>query len=768
MSARGKEGFFNQNNEAMLQRVLYNDICRRIGGDLNERQANRLIKTVNHYMGEVYRVKGSDAISVGQLNKEVLQVVLPDYMMYMERSARSSGRSVVGDIEEGPGQQTGPMKAIEDAPAGGRSQMDVSAAFSQLQASRQGQNKAKMPEPTDFRISLQDEGPVPIDVFEKIKQEREAEARRAEARFAQQTAAQTASAGQGVNQFVQASDSFGRERRRMQDEAEAAFAEQERKALESRAAANSQVMPVPPDMRQIFMGDRETLDRTFNRVVDRPQSYTALANEFSAPNGAAGNPTSALPSGQRLESPSGQQMIITREPSTMAYKENELNLFVFSGDRDWISNSTETRYNFSVSFDPANMPVGLRLNPTSTVKFKNIVRIELVKAIMPGESVESLVTKSIESAVFTANTVDTSATLTISSVSSGIIQIGMAITGAGVPAGATITAFGTGTGGAGTYTLSAAATATASGVSMSGSITLYESPYNFNVLSFPYIQVRIPELDNNVYGTNQGLNAAFGVLQYDANWIYDTTNSVARGFFAMIPKFLKCQKEYKPTPLATLQKLTFRFERPDGSLVSTVPDILDINQIYSSKQVTATPAFPYGYHAVTELNTGAAYYLIKTSTYFNSLTVAKGDRIIIKNLTWGATPAGAAVVQLQDFLTFIQGDSGFLVVDVGFGTAPAAGGTANITIGANTQGYCNYIVVRGKWSDPTLGGTATAQMGNAVDGSTPGSLSALSSFLNTNATTTGRLLNQSHQVQVAMRVITREMDPTAVLRPDNL
>jgi hypothetical protein len=331
------------------------------------------------------------------------------------------------------------------------------------------------------------------------------------------------------------------------------------------------------------------------------------------------------------------------------------------------------------------------------VKFKNIVRLELVKAIMPGESVDSLVTR--------------------------------------------------------TY---------------SGSAFSYSAPYNFNVLSFPYIQVRIPELDNNVYGTNQGLNAAFGVLQYDANWIYDTNNSSARGYFAMIPKFLKCQKVYQPTPLATLQKLTFRFERPDGNLVSAVPDTLDITQIYSSKQVTATTGFPYGYDSATELNTGSAYYFIKTSTYFNALTVTEGDRIIIKNLTWNATPSGATVAQLQDFLTYIQSDSGFLVVDVGYGTAPAGDGTANITIGANTQGYCNYIVVRGKWSDPTTGATATAQLGNAADGSIPGSLAGLTSFLSANATATGRLLNQSHQVQVAIRVITREMDPTAVLRPDNL
>jgi hypothetical protein len=685
--ARGAEGFFNPSNEAMLQRVLYSDICRRIGGDLDERQANRLMKTVKHYMGEVYRVKG-DGVAVTQLNKEVLQVVLPDYMMYMERAARSSGRSVVSDIEEGPGQAPmAPMGAIEDTPRG-RQQMDVSTAFSQLQASRQTQSKAKMPDPQDFRISLQDEGAVPIDVFEKIKQEREAEARRTEARFAQQTTAATASAASGLNNFVQASDNFGRERRRLQEEAEAAFAEQERRALEARASAKTELMPVPPDMRQLFMGDRETLDRTFNRIVDRPAPY----------NASAGNPTTALPTLPASEG-SGQQMIITREPSTMAYKENELNLFVYSGDRDWISNSSETRYNFSVSFDPANMPVGLRLNPTSTVKFKNIVRIELVKAIMPGESVDSLVTR--------------------------------------------------------TY---------------SGSAFSYSAPYNFNVLSFPYIQVRVPELDNNVYGTNQGLNAAFGVLQYDANWIYDTTNSSARGYFAMIPKFLKCQKVYQPTPLATLQKLTFRFERPDGTLVSTVPDTLDIAQIYSSKQVTATTGFPYGYDSGTELNTGSAYYFIKTSTYFNALTVTEGDRIIIKNLTWNATPSGAAVAQLQDFLTYIQTDAGFLVVDVAYGTAPGGTGTANITIGANAQGYCNYIVVRGKWSDPTTGATTTAQMGNAADASVPGTLTAntLTSFLNTNATVTGRLLNQSHQVQVAMRVITREMDPTAVLRPDNL
>jgi hypothetical protein len=440
-------------------------------------------------------------------------------------------------------------------------------------------------------------------------------------------------------------------------------------------------------MRSLFMGDRQTLDRTYNR---------APVGMEVRPNSAAGNPTVALGDMERAPGSGRQQMIITREPESMEYKETELNLFVYSGDRDWISNSTETRYNFTVNFDPGNGVKGLRLSPMSTAKFRNIVRVELVKAIMPGESVDSLVTRTYSGSAFT-----------------------------------------------------------------------YSNAYNFNVLSFPYVQVRIPELDNNVYGTNLGVNAAFGVLQYDANWIYDTNNAVARGYLAMIPKFLKCQKTYSPTPLATLQKLSFRFERPDGDLVSTVPDTLDISAIASSKEIAATTAMPYGYDSTVENGSSSAYYFLRTSTFFNQYTVQKGDRIVVKNLSWATAPTGAAIAQLQDFLTFIQDVGGLLVVDVGYTAAGGAFSTIT-TGGANKQGYCNYIIVRGKFTDPTAGTLTTALLGGLADGSTPGSLSALTSYLNANSTSTGRLLNQSHQVQVALRVITREMDPTSVLRPDNL
>ena len=662
--------FFSEKNEAMLQRVLYNDICRRTGSDLNEKQASRLIKTVKHYMGEIHRVQGSQPMN--ELNKEVLKVVLPDYIMYLERKRRSDGRSVVSDIEAGSQDE-------EPVPENGRLQIDVGTSFTKLQMSRQ-ETKSKPPV-QDFRISLQDE-PVSMDMFEKIKFEREQEASRVVLQTVSQgpqgpLGPQGSQGSQGQARYADATDLFSRSNRRATEEAEAAFAERERQALESRASASNIFQTTtPPDMRALVLGNRQTIDRTRNE--------------------SASNPTVNYDS--RTTS---QQMIITQEPDSLSYKENELNLFVYSGDRDWISNSTENRYSFSVNFDPSNLPTGLRLSPTSTVKFRNIVRIEFIKAIMPGEGLDMIVSKS--------------------------------------------------------------------------GATAYDSSVNVNILSFPYIQVRIPELDNNNYGTNQGLNAAFGVLQYDGNWISDTAIATQRGYLGMIPKFMKCQKTYTPTPLATIQKLTFNFQRPDGTPLSAAADTLDITQIIPTFPMTAgnfsgagalTNTF-YKYDSAVDVS-GSAYYWLQTSKYFNHWIVTKGDKIVIKNLQWATAATGNAVAQMADFLNYIQQDAGLLVVDTGVITGTTVGTYVFQSGGTNSynaQGYANAILVRGKFADPTTGVFTPTSLGGIVDAYTSGNISY---YLSNTALSTGRLINMSHQIQVSLRVITRELDSTGILRPDNL
>jgi hypothetical protein len=528
-----------------------------------------------------------------------------------------------------------------------------------------------------------------MEVFERMKSEREAEAARTvekqmtltqtqlaiKSRQTQGSQGSLASQG-GQAAFAETIDVFAKSSRRAAEADEAAFADAERRRLESRANASNvfQTAP-PPDMRALILGDRTNLDRRVNE--------------------AAGNPTLV-----RDSRTTSQQMIISREPDSIAYKESELNLFVYSGDRDWISNSTETRYNFSVNFDPSNLPVGLRLSPTATVKFRNIVRIELIKAIMPGEGLDMIVSKSADAA--------------------------------------------------------------------------YDSSVNVNILSFPYIQVRIPELETNNYGTNQGLNSAFGVLQYDGNWISDTSIATQRGYLAMIPKFMKCQKVYH-TPLATIQKLSFNFQRPDGSALSTAADTLDMVQIIPTfpMNVTNFPAASaltntfYQNDPAVDIN-ASAYYWLKTSKYFNHWNVTKGDKIVIKNLQWGTAATGNTLTQLPDFLNYIQQDGGLLVVDTGVltGSAPAnyvfsSGGTNSY----NAQGYANAILVRGKFADPTTGVFTPVALGGIVDSYTSGNIS---DYLTNTPLTSGRLINLNHQVQIAMRVITRELDSTGILRPDNL
>ena len=655
--------FFNKDNEGVLQRVLYKDICRRYGGDLNEKQAQRLMKTVTYYMSEVHRVNGNKGVAF--LNKEVLNAVLPDYISYLERNERTSVRSVVSDIETGPGdvQDTTPRREIQD----------IDNAFTSLQSQRQ-ETRAK-PVMQDFQISLSEEPPLSMELFERMKKEREEASLLIISNMQQGQQGQGQQGQQGQKQpqltnFVEASDTFLHGNRKAQEEAEALFAERERKKLEVRANIS---LPVPPDMRSLY----------------------ANANA----NAASGNPTIIEP--RRNETLANlPQAILTREPDILSYRETETNLFLYSGDRDWTTNTTESRYNFTTIFDPAGLPGSISSYQTTTVptRFRNIVRIEFIKAIIPGESLDPLVTKS-SSTVYVANT-------------------------------------------------------------------------SMNALSFPYIQVRIPELETNSYGTNQGITSSFALLQYDANWINDTNLGTQRGYFAMIPKFMKCQKVYT-TPLSTLQRLSIQLQRPDGNILSSSPDTLDIKTIYPTIAVN-TGVFTGGGAVSTIYKqdvgvdiSGSAYYWIQTSKYFSTSSFSVGDRVSLKNITWAnwtpLSPIGTQLAQLSAIISFLQNAQ---QVVVSLGTITGTGTAARFS-DASTQGYFNAIIVRGQFPDPTTGVFTPVPPGGVDDSSTATAGSSANYLINNNLTT-GRILNQSHQVHIAMRVITRDIDSTGIIRSDNL
>ena len=78
-----KNVFFSDKNFNTLQTVLIQDFQERDDISLNDQQQERLSKTLNHYINQVYQVQGDKPIQV--LNKEVLTASAKDFSQYLQR-----------------------------------------------------------------------------------------------------------------------------------------------------------------------------------------------------------------------------------------------------------------------------------------------------------------------------------------------------------------------------------------------------------------------------------------------------------------------------------------------------------------------------------------------------------------------------------------------------------------------------------------------------------------------------------------------------------
>ena len=373
-----------------------------------------------------------------------------------------------------------------------------------------------------------------------------------------------------------------------------------------------------------------------------------------------------------------QDYVIPQEP-VVKYIEKETNIFLSSLDRDWSRDNGENRYNFSIRFNPGNTRLGYGLSPAVHQRFRNIVRIEFVKAILPTEGLDAVVRN-------------------------------------------------TGTSGAPSY----------------------DTTRIYNVFSFPYVAVRIAELNTNGFSTNPDQdNNTFAMIHYDATWVADnnTSNTNRSGYTGMIPKFLKCQRVYEPTPLGSLQKLSIRLERPSVELLSPSNDALDLSGVFLSNNVPAGITNNSIYNI-----SGNGYIFLKTSTYFLQSAFGEDDRVYLQNVVaTGATTAAA-----DDFTAYINKSSGHLVVGI------ASLLSSTISDGPNAQGYANYIIIRSRFLDPTTGSVARDPFGGA------GNDTALGDALKAAVQQNARIINANRQVHMVFRIITREMDSASNIRPDNV
>lgn len=645
-----RDTFFSKKNEGVLEKVLVKDFNRRLGSELTEQQENALNKRVKYYMGKVYEDTEYSSAPIQTLNTAVLKAVVPDYLSYLKRPTRPD--------EAG-------MEKIRN---------DVSSRFDSMQQERQGDRS--LPAPPNFQMTLDDNYPPTLGRLEELKKQREAEATRFE-EVTPQLVQNEISRRQGTDDLerrINSDDMFRSSSK--------TYAENDAMALALRdSARNSRVetnqIDILPDPRRSFFGENETA--TFGT------RSKGLANA---------NPTLILPEGVSTRTPLPQD-IIKPQSDIVSYRDNEYNLFVYSADRDWVNNTAQNRYNFTVNFDPANNKIGYGLSPSTYIKFKNIVRIELVKVIMPTEGIETLSTKIVNE-----------------------------ILPATTPA---------------TYTQA------------------YNTNNNINVFSYPYLQVRVDELNTNGYGTNDGLNNSFGVISYDAYWASDTSLK-NRGFTRLVPKFLKCQKVYYPTPLATLQRLTIQIQKPDSTPLSTSADALDVVGFIPSPFIiegnNPEPTNTIYYDSSGE------YLWFNTKTWFSQFNFTQGDRVVFNLAFASSIPITPASIE---FLDFINNPQGHIIVDIAYKLTQ---GSFAYRVGSNKLGYSNYIIIRSKFNDPTTGSTNIAPFGGTMDTYGEFVLSILTSQVN--QFSSFRVLNLSHQIQVVFRVITRDMDSATRLRPDNL
>jgi hypothetical protein len=527
--------------------------------------------------------------------------------------------------------------------------------------------------------------------------------------------------------------------------------------------SNSTLQPIYAEGSNVRPDPRSMYDRPLDMVVAGQQQELSGRGD--------GNPTIARSGSLTANRGSLQQDILIKQENIQSYKETEYNLSIYSADRNWeldLDNG-QNRFNFSANLYSGNSPIGVSLMPKGANRLRNIVRIEFVKAVVPIEVTDMLVRQ-----VTSTDSPDEQQAM--------VYAYAVAITSISAPVATAPIA-------AGNLAVENLEKLRDVNNLLRSSVKNHDTSLVKNIYGFPYVTLNVEELDTNTYGTNNSMDNAFGILQYDSNWT-DNTNTL--GFTSLIPKHMKCQRVYSPTPLATLNKLTIRLQQPNGNLVNSVSDTMDISGIFLSSYTSIRTYFPAGSADVNNNNVGGMdlsgtaysdsegqYIWLDCKKWFNRYQVVIGDRIQIRNLKCvSPTPA------ITDLMNFLQDSNGHVVMGTAYSRAFTTaelitnGLTSNqittgtsgtraasfLDDGSNEVGYCRYIIIRGKFQDPTTGATAVAPYGGMVNnvGVASDMVSGSTRII------PGRLMNLSKQTQFIFRVITREYDSASLVRPDNL
>jgi hypothetical protein len=302
---------------------------------------------------------------------------------------------------------------------------------------------------------------------------------------------------------------------------------------------------------------------------------------------------------------------------------------------------------------------------------------------------------------------------------------------------------------------------------MDANIVPFDTRIYLGLARYPYLLLRIDELDNVFRGTNNWVDKAFSTLIFDKVFFTNTlstdyisgatpiVNSVPatgfaseflRGFMKYNPAYFE-KKKYYNNPLASLNRMTISLTDPRGNFINTQKDVLDITSIAFTGDVSAvtntelvpTLAYPYS------TQSSFSMIVITTTTYFSNRLFRIGDHIIIKNFNFATVHTGT---NDDRFKSFINRDEGHIIINLEVET--------NSGVNTSNRGFLNKIYISPPGDLNSLNKTVdpTTYYASNVDFA--------------NVSNWGRLIDVDLQTQLLFRIVTRDPDTAGTMQPINV
>lgn len=292
----------------------------------------------------------------------------------------------------------------------------------------------------------------------------------------------------------------------------------------------------------------------------------------------------------------------------------------------------------------------------------------------------------------------------------------------------------------------------------------FDTRIYMGIEKYPYLLLKIEELDGVFRGTNKHIDQAFATLTFDkfynsevlsSNQITSNVNSEVktsfsnefkRGFVRYNPAYFE-KKKYYNAPLASLNKMSINITDPRGFAINTQSDILSVTTIAFTDalnlltdgdyELNPTHSFPYVAISTRKM------IAVTTTKYFSNRIWRIGDVVQFKNFTMNSSGS-----KNSNFVQFITREEGHpiinLPVETDDETASANNGQLNVF----------YIAPPGDLDS----NNQTLDTSTYYDNTS----------LNFGSATYGSVVNLDMQSSLLFRIVTREPKVNDLTKPMNV